>query len=98
LSSVFDHLRSNLTAADLFTQSFAASALGAAERTFPVLDPVPVEDRAPLAHPPLLPDVPRAAAGRRRSDTSGLMVSMIALLAGMAVLTRPWRAVGGGHR
>ena len=38
LSSVFDHLRSNLTAADLFTQSVAASALGAAERTFPVLD------------------------------------------------------------
>ena len=41
LSNVFDHLRGNLTAADLFSQSAAAAALGAAERVFPVLDPIP---------------------------------------------------------
>ena len=46
LSNVFDHLRGNLTAADLFAHSTAAAALGAAERAFPVLDPVPVVDRA----------------------------------------------------
>ena len=54
LSNVFDHLRGNLTAADLFSRSVAASALGAAERTFPVLDPVPVVDAHPLARPPVL--------------------------------------------
>ncbi len=58
LSSVFDHLRSNLSAADLFASSAAAAALGAAERAFPVLDPVPVLDRYPLAHPPRLAAVP----------------------------------------
>jgi nitrous oxidase accessory protein len=58
LSSVFDHLRSNLTAADLFALSAAAAALGAAERTFPVLDAVPVLDLHPLAHPPRLAAIP----------------------------------------
>jgi nitrous oxidase accessory protein len=98
LSSVFDHLRSNLTAADLFTQSFAAAALGAAERTFPVLDPVPVEDRAPLAQPPSLAEVPGASIDPRHGDAAGLMASTIALLAGLSVLTRPFRAVRWGHR
>jgi nitrous oxidase accessory protein len=88
LSSVFDHLRSNLTAADLFTQGFAASALGAAERAFPVLDAVPVEDRAPLARPPLLPDVPRPDRATRHANRSGLTMSMAVLLAGAAVLRR----------
>lgn len=58
LSNVFDHLRGNLTAADLFSQSIAALALAAAERTFPVLDAVPVLDRHPLSTPPALPAVP----------------------------------------
>src|SRR5690606_20009178 len=58
LSSVFDHLRSNLAAADLFRSSAAATALGAAERAFPVLDPVPVLDPFPLARPPRLAAVP----------------------------------------
>jgi nitrous oxidase accessory protein len=88
LSSVFDHLRSNLTAADLLTQGFAAAALGAAERAFPVLDPVPVEDRAPLARPPLLPNVPRAERAMRGANRSGLTFSMAALLAGAFVLRR----------
>src|SRR5215471_6948528 len=61
LSTVFDHFRSNLTAADLFSRSLSASALAAAERTLPVLDPVPVVDSSPLARPPALP-VPVADA------------------------------------
>ncbi len=83
LSSAFDHLRGNLTAADLFAQGVAAHALGAAERTFPVIDLVPVVDAAPLAHPPTLSAVPtespRAGTGR---STSGLGLSAVALLAG----------------
>jgi nitrous oxidase accessory protein len=59
LSNVFDHLRGNLTAADLFAQGLAARALGAAERAFPVLDAVPVVDERPLARMPRLPDVPQ---------------------------------------
>ncbi len=58
LSNVFDHVRGNLTAADLFSQGVAVSALGAAERAFPVLDPVPVVDARPLARPPVLAAVP----------------------------------------
>jgi nitrous oxidase accessory protein len=87
LSSVFDHLRSNLTAADLFTQGIAARALGAAERTFPVLEPVPVEDRRPLARPPLNLAV---SAHRRtpRPYPGGLTASLAALLAGCVVLRR----------
>lgn len=88
LSSVFDHLRSNLTAADLFTQSIAASALGAAERTFPVLDAVPVEDRTPLARPPTLPDVPRPTAAGRASSAAGLAVSCAMLWLGLSALMR----------
>jgi nitrous oxidase accessory protein len=84
LSSVFDHFRGNLTAADLFTQSFAAAALATAERAFPVLEPVPVEDPAPLVRPPAsaleLGRSPRAA------DWRGLAGSLVALGSGAAVL------------
>jgi nitrous oxidase accessory protein len=62
LSNVFDHLRGNLTAADLFAQGLAARALGAAERAFPVLDAVPVVDERPLARMPRLPDVPQVTS------------------------------------
>jgi len=61
LSNVFDHVRGNLSAADLFAHGVAVSALGAAERAFPVLDPVPVVDARPLARPPVLAAVPVAA-------------------------------------
>ncbi|MBI3403007.1 MAG: nitrous oxide reductase family maturation protein NosD [Acidobacteria bacterium] len=88
LSSVFDHLRSNLTAADLFTQSFAATALGAAERTFPVLDAVPVLDRAPLAHPPALPAVPRGGSSRRGANTAGLATAAAMLAFGLGAIAR----------
>lgn len=58
LSNVFDHLRGNLMAADLFAPGLAARALGTAERAFPVLDAVPVVDERPLARMPHLPAVP----------------------------------------
>ncbi|HLN58043.1 MAG TPA: nitrous oxide reductase family maturation protein NosD [Thermoanaerobaculia bacterium] len=86
LSSVFDHFRGNLTAADLFTQGFAAAALGAAERAFPVLDPVPVEDHSPLARPPLLPRVPRPGARPARPDPAGIVGSALGLAGGLAAL------------
>ncbi len=86
LSSVFDHFRGNLTAADLFTQGFAAAALGAAERAFPVLDPVPVEDHSPLARPPLLAQVPRPVKRPARPDAAGIAGSALGLAGGLAAL------------
>ena len=66
LSSVFDHVRGNLTAADLLADGFGARALGVAERTFPVLRAGRrCVDEAPLARPPALPR--RAGAGRARA-------------------------------
>jgi nitrous oxidase accessory protein len=84
LSSVFDHFRGNLTAADLLTGSLAASALAAAERAFPVLEAVAVEDRAPLARPPRLPDVPRPPASSRGLHAAGLLASAAAIAVGAA--------------
>jgi len=82
LSNIFDHLRGNLVAADLFAQGFGAKVLGAAERTFPVLEPIPVVDDEPLARPPALPDVPAIHARQRRS-TLGLMTSSLVLCGGL---------------
>jgi nitrous oxidase accessory protein len=76
LSSVFDHMRGNLTAADLFARSFAATALSAAETTFPVLTPVQVEDPLPLARAPRLPNVPAAPANPRSPGSLGLLLSL----------------------
>ncbi|HEX8909708.1 MAG TPA: nitrous oxide reductase family maturation protein NosD, partial [Anaeromyxobacteraceae bacterium] len=72
LGSLFDHLRGNLTAADLLAQSPAAAALAAAERAFPVLQPVLVADHRPLARPPSLPAVPRPERRRRAAGFAGL--------------------------
>jgi nitrous oxidase accessory protein len=88
VSSVFDHLRGNLTAADLLSDSFAAHAIGAAERAFPVLRAVPVEDAAPLARPPRLPDVPVADAAARDASPTGLAASLALALAGAVVFGR----------
>ncbi len=88
LSSVFDHMRSNLLAADLFTQGPAAAAIGAAERAFPVLDPVPVLDSRPLAQPPQLPRVPRGSSTVRRMNLAGLAASFLVLCVGGCVLLR----------
>jgi nitrous oxidase accessory protein len=96
LSNVFDHLRGNLTAADLFAHSPAARALGAAERAFPVLDLVPVVDERPLARMPRLASVPTGAptsagVGRSRTDI-GVAVSL--LFAGAVVLFAGARPLG----
>ena len=87
LSTVFDHFRGNLTAADLLSDSFAARAIGVAERAFPVLRLVPVEDASPLARPPRA--ARRAAPGatvRAARDARGIAVSLALAAAGAAVL------------
>jgi nitrous oxidase accessory protein len=88
LGSVFDHLRGNLTAADLMAQGIGASALGLAERSFPVLDPVTAQDPRPLARPPALPDVPRARRERPSGGGAGLSASLGTLVLGAVVLVR----------
>lgn len=88
LSSAFDHFRGTLTAADLFTQGIGATALAAAERAFPVLDPSPVEDRAPLARPPALIQVPRPSRDSGRPNAPGMAVSAAVAAAGILLLGR----------
>ena len=92
LGSVFDHFRGNLTAADLLADSFAAAAIGAAERAFPVLRPVPVEDASPLARPPVLSGVPPAPSGPGRTSPLGIAASLTLAFAGGAVLSRGRRS------
>jgi len=96
LVSLFDHLRGNLTAADLLAQSPAAAALAAAERTFPVLDPVEVVDRAPLARVPALPGVPAAGSRPRGLHPWGAASSLALVALGLTALRtrRPPRARG----
>jgi nitrous oxidase accessory protein len=86
LTSVFDHMRGNLTAADLYVDGFAGIALSLAETAFPVLEPLSVVEERPLAAPPSLPEVPRAQQTRSRSDYSGLGASALALVTGLWVL------------
>jgi nitrous oxidase accessory protein len=88
LTSVFDHFRGNLTAADLLSDSFAATAIGAAERAFPVLRQVPVEDQAPLARPPALPEVPRPDPRATGPQPLGIAASLALGIAGALVLAR----------
>jgi nitrous oxidase accessory protein len=86
LTSVFDHMRGNLTAADLYVDGFAGTALSLAETAFPVLEPVKVVEEAPLASPPLLPGVPRIEHRGREANVGGLGASGLALLLGVWVL------------
>jgi nitrous oxidase accessory protein len=92
LSSLFDHMRGNLTAADLLSRSLAADAVAAAERTFPVLRPSPVVDSRPLARPPALRvPAPRRSEGPAAELTFGrtslgLIGSGAAALMGLATL------------
>jgi nitrous oxidase accessory protein len=92
LTSVFDTMRGNLTAADLFARSLSASALGAAERALPVLAPPEVVDPAPLAAAPelLLPALWHPA--QRRGSWGGLGASACALVLGAAAASRGRRS------
>ena len=88
LTSLFDHFRGNLTAADLYSRSLSASALAAAERAFPVLEATPVADARPLAHPPSLP-VPREDdPATRRTAPLGLIGAGAACALGLLLLGR----------
>jgi nitrous oxidase accessory protein len=88
LTSVFDHFRGNLTAADLMAQGPAASALAMAEQTFPVLEPISVQDLSPLVRPPVLPAVPQVARRDSGASVAGLLGAAAALGLGMTVMLR----------
>lgn len=88
LSSVFDHLRGNLTAADLFAQGLAADVLAQAERAFPVLDPIPVVDAHPLASRPARAELDGADA-LAQPNWLGLAVSAVGVCAGWWCLWPP---------
>jgi nitrous oxidase accessory protein len=95
LSNVFDHLRGNLTAADLFARGLAATSMAAAERAFPVLEPVPVLDHRPLARPPQLSDVPALPERDVTSEALTTMPALCLLLAGGVTLVAGARSFGG---
>jgi nitrous oxidase accessory protein len=95
LSNVFDHLRGNLTAADLFARSVSAFAVGAAERAFPVLDAVPVVDPHPLAHPPRLPNVPTMPSETAEPAAGTAIPAVCLLLGGGGVLAVGARGIRG---
>lgn len=103
LSNVFDHLRGNLMAADLLAQGLGARALGAAERAFPVLNPVPVVDERPLARMPRLHDVPvddHAPTARSRAAATAWPMGLLLLGGGVLAAggRSPARARAGGWR
>lgn len=87
LSNVFDHLRGNLTAADLFAQGLGATVLARAERTFPVLRPIAVVDGHPLVRAPERGAIPQSSAPGAGGTRAGLAVSAIGLLLGLAVMS-----------
>lgn len=91
LSSVFDHLRGNISAADLFAEGIAAKAIGLAEEAFPVLDAIPVVDARPLARPPALPGVPRIDRASQRNHR-GMAASLGLLFAGATLV------IAGGRK
>jgi nitrous oxidase accessory protein len=88
LTSVFDHFRGNLTAADLMSQGPAATALAVAEETFPVLQAIPVEDHSPLVRPPVLPSVPTVDARASSTNGAGIAAALGAFGLGAAVMLR----------
>lgn len=100
LSSVFDHVRGNLTAADLFSHSLAVAALGAAERAFAVLDPIPVVDAHPLARPPVLDAVPAESSTSTSRSAASTGPPLLLLLIGGGLLAaggRSWAGPGRRH-
>ncbi|MEO8680751.1 MAG: nitrous oxide reductase family maturation protein NosD [Vicinamibacterales bacterium] len=92
LSTAFDHVRGNLTAADLFSQGIAATALGAAERAFPVLDLLPVVDAHPLVRPPVLDQVPVLVAGATSRPVAMAIPPLLLLLGGGGLLAAGGRS------
>ena len=70
-----------------------AAALGAAERAFPVLRPVPVVDDRPLAHPPPGPAA-CLATGRRAPRSRGHRAGAAFSSSGARVRWRRRRAMG----
>jgi nitrous oxidase accessory protein len=86
LTNVFDHFRGNLTAADLFARGPAARALGAAERTFPILTAANVQDARPLVRMPRLSALPAPVSNASRTAGPGLAVSALSLVAGLGAL------------
>ena len=88
LSSLFDHLRGNLTAGDLLVRSPAALALAAAERTFPVLEAVKAVDHRPLSRLPDLSRLPVVHPRAQRGSLSGMTTSLGLLAVGVTVLSR----------
>lgn len=98
LVSVFDHMRGNLTAADLYVDGFAGSALALAEIAFPVLEPARVAEERPLARPPALPAVPRPDARGSTRDPLMTLTALVTLGAGLTVLVRGARPRLAGNR
>jgi nitrous oxidase accessory protein len=98
VSNVFDHLRGNMTAADLMARGVAAAAVSAAERTFPVLDLVPVLDQRPLARPPYLPDVPSAPQPADRGGDATPWAAWCLLGAGLGLVATGRRSLLEGSR
>ena len=98
LSNLFDHVRGNLTAADLFSHGIAVAALGAAERAFPVLDPIPVIDPRPLMRPPVLDRVPSVERGAVDRSVAGAGLPWLLLLAGGGLLATGGRGFTSPRR
>ena len=80
LSSVFDHFRGNVIAADLLVDTPAAEALALAESTFPVLRKIAVSDEHPLANAPVLSAVPVAGQARGATSVLGVAISFALML------------------
>jgi nitrous oxidase accessory protein len=95
LSDVFDHLRGNMTAADLFAQGIGATVLSNAERAFPVLELIPVEDAHPLVRPPALtvPAPTRDTADSRGGAVSEFSASAACVAGGLFVLASGRRRI-----
>lgn len=85
LSNVFDHLRGNLTAADLFAQGIGARVLARAEGTFPVLRQIEVTDERPLATAPPRGAIPPMPVPEAARTAGGLALSALGVILGLAV-------------
>lgn len=90
LSSAFDHFRGNLSAADLYVDGFAATAMAAAETTFPVLEPIAAVDRHPLARPLVLANTPRPDRVGSRRHLAGFGAAAATLSLGVLGLRTRW--------